>query len=168
MLETSSLTARSSYRDAENLLKDDVRWKELDRGSREEEIRFFLQKLGDEEREVNISVRNNDQNRKKAYQEELTQFKAILEELHLTRDSRWSEVESQIHAKYTGKVPNYGMTNIQSLLEREQKNLFYDAVNNVRKQEETSRIQRLNQLRTQLFEYFDKLVCDGVIVPRLR
>ena len=60
MLETSSLTARSSYRDAENLLKDDVRWKELDRGSREEEIRFFLQKLGDEEREVNINMRNND------------------------------------------------------------------------------------------------------------
>ena len=44
--------------------------------------------------------------------EDLTKFKAILEELHLTRDSRWSEVESQIHEKYTGKVPNYGMTNI--------------------------------------------------------
>ena len=59
MLETSSLTARSTYRDAETLLKDDARWRDLDRGGREEELRFFLQKLGDQEREVNMNVRHD-------------------------------------------------------------------------------------------------------------
>ncbi len=55
LLETSSLTTRSTYRDAETLLSPDSRWMALDRGSREEELRFFLQKLGDQEREVNMS-----------------------------------------------------------------------------------------------------------------
>lgn len=115
-----------------------------------------------------MNVRHDAQNRKKAYQEELTKFRAILSDLHLTRDSRWSEVESIIHEKYTGKVRNYGMTEIQSLSDREQKDLFYDAVNEARKQEETTRLQRLNQLRIQLSDYFDQLVCNGVIIPKMR
>lgn len=49
-----------------------------------------------------------------------------------------------------------------------QKDLFYDAVNEARKQEETTRLQRLNQLRIQLSDYFDQLVCNGVIIPKMR
>lgn len=60
------------------------------------------------------------------------------------------------------------MTEFQALSDREQKNLFYDAVTEARKVEEASRLQRINELRSKLYEYFDRLVCEGVIVPKMR
>ena len=52
MLKASSLTGRSTLREAEALLGRDNRWTDLDRSGREEEFRYYVSKLDEKERNV--------------------------------------------------------------------------------------------------------------------
>ena len=56
MLKASSLTGRSTLREAEALLGRDSRWTDLDRSGREEEFRYYVSKLDEKERNVGLWV----------------------------------------------------------------------------------------------------------------
>lgn len=158
MLEASSLTARSTYRDAETALKDDVRWQQLERSGREEELRYFLQRLSDAEREVGEKRRSETQSKKKAYKEEMEQLKAALTELGVSKDSHWSEMEAKLREKFSGKMVS----------ESEQKDVFYEMVSAARKTEERQRAQRLAELRSGMFDLMDRFVCEGKLSPGVK
>ena len=62
MLKASSLTGRSTLREAEALLGRDNRWTDLDRSGREEEFRYYVSKLDEKERNVSECDNNKDNN----------------------------------------------------------------------------------------------------------
>lgn len=158
MLEASSLTSHSTYRDAETALKEDARWQQLERSGREEELRYFLQRLSDAEREVGELGAAEAQSKKKAYKEELEQLKAALAELGVSKDSHWSETEPKLREKFSGKMVS----------ESEQKDVFYEMVSAARKTEERQRAQRLAELRSGMFDLMDRFVCEGKLAPGVK